>query len=136
MLMLGLVCRILVSLLISSKFLSLHFAESLTPNLNHIDAQCPILNSESLHGDVIRPEIAGPPLNTGLFYIAYKIFLHRARFFHLTFRIRQRAGTQRELGECQDTLQLVSPVPVSYNNQPYGITASRSGEARCVVSQL
>ena len=39
-------------------------------------------------------------------------------------------GTQRELGECLDTLQLVSPVPVSYNNQPYGITASRRGEAR------
>ena len=27
-----------------------------------------------------EPGNAGPPLNTGLFYIAYKIFLHRAWF--------------------------------------------------------
>ena len=37
---------------------------------------------------------AGPPSNTGLICIAYKIFLHRARFVHLTFWISQRAGTR------------------------------------------
>ena len=38
---------------------------------------------------------AGPPVKTGLICIVYKIFLHSARFFHLTFWIRQRAGTRR-----------------------------------------
>ena len=43
---------------------------------------------------IIKLRNAGPPLNMGLFCIAYKIFLHRARSVHLTFWIGQRPGTR------------------------------------------